>query len=587
VDGEHVWTVAPLATAGTAAPASQLFRERARAVGAAPDDAVVTRIVQRLDGLPLAIEMAAAQLDTTAPEELADALDERLDDLRSARRHVAERHRSLADVLAWSEARLDDDQAATLAELSVFAGPVTLHDLEGVLGRPDAATIVRALAGRSLVNVDRSRSPARFHLLQTIRSFAAQRLAAAGRTDEVGGCHARWFTSEAATADAQLRTADEVRGHERFEAVFPELRAAYRWAAHHDRDLAAELAAHLHVYASSRFVEEPLLWAELLLAQLPAGHPHRPVLLASAATRALRRGDIGEARRLASEAVERAGDTAAALPALDALTDAGLFDGRLDESGRTALAMLDLGGRHGDLLYVALGHSGVALSGAYAGAGAEGAGSAGDTSDAEAELAGLDDRPFPPSGRGWLAYTRAELCQGRDPTRALAHFDDALANARAVGNRYVEGATIVSSCSLRARVGDPVEALAAFGEGVRHWARLANTTQQLTTLRNLAVLFQRTGHAEPLAELLGAVDGGEVPTYGEEADRLRAARAWAVERLGPERFARLSAAGAGLDVTGAAERALRTIDELVARPDRRVAVRGTAPRDSDPRDVEQ
>ena len=116
-----------------------------------------TRIVQRLDGLPLAIEMAAAQLDTTTAEELADILDERLDDLRSPRRHVPSRHRSLADVLAWSEARLGDHEARTLAELSVFAGPVSAADIAGVLGRPAVADVVRQLARRSLVHVDRSR----------------------------------------------------------------------------------------------------------------------------------------------------------------------------------------------------------------------------------------------------------------------------------------------------------------------------------------------------------------------------------------------------------------------------------------------
>ena len=116
VEGEHVWTVAPLATAGADASAATLFRQRAAAVGAIADDTVVMRIVQRLDGLPLAIEMAAAQLDTTSPVELADALDERLDTLRSMRRHAPARHRSLNEVLAWSEARLDDTEAATLAD---------------------------------------------------------------------------------------------------------------------------------------------------------------------------------------------------------------------------------------------------------------------------------------------------------------------------------------------------------------------------------------------------------------------------------------------------------------------------------------
>jgi predicted ATPase/DNA-binding SARP family transcriptional activator len=553
LDGEHVWAVAPLATKGPEAPAARLFLERASAAGAAPEDEVVTRIVQRLDGLPLAIEMAAAQLDTTTAEEVADALAEHLDELRSPQRQVPARHRSLADVLAWSEARLEDRDASVLADLSVFAGPVAVGDIEGVLDRPDVTGVVRALATRSLVTVDRMHTPARFYLLQTIRSFAAHRLAEAGRAEELARRHAQWFVSVAQAADLQLRSAEEDRGHDRLASIFAELRAAQGWAARHDPDLAAELTACLYLYAQSRFVEEPLLWAELLLGRIAADHPRRPTLLAAAATRALRRGDITQARRLAAEGLELAGDTEAAIPALDVLTDIGLFDGRVAESGETARALKDLSRRHGDLLHLALGHSGVALAAAYGG-------QAGP--DGEAEFAALQELPLPPSGRGWLAYTSGELSQGHDSHQALAHFANALADARAVHNRYLEGAAIVSACSLQARIGNPAEALGAFADAVRHWIRLANTAQQLTTLRNLAVLFQRAGAPEAVAELLGAVDQGHVPTYGEEADRLDDARAWALAKLGPARFAELTAAGTARDVSGAARAALQVIVTL-------------------------
>lgn len=553
VDGEHVWTVAPLATTGSDAPAAQLFRERAEAVGATPADAFVARIAQRLDGLPLAIEMAAAQLDTTTPEELADALDERLDDLRSPRRDVAERHRSLADVLAWSEARLDDRQAATLADLSVFAGPVAIGDIEGVLGSGDVGAVVRSLVRRSLVSVERSRSPARFYLLQTVREFAAHRLAAAGRTEELARRHASWFLAVARAADGQLRTAEEAQAHSRFVAVFAELRAAQWWAVRHDLDLAAALAAHLHVYAQSRFVEEPLLWGELLLPRVTDDHPRRPILLASAATRAIRRGDIGQARRLAAEALEQARGTPAALPALDLLSDAGLFDGRLGDTTEAALAVVEIARRAGDLFFLGLGHGGLALARVYAG----------EASDAEeTALHALGGLPLPPSARGWVAYALGETCTSRQPDAALEHLAQALAHSRAVGNRYLEGVTIVSSCSLRARQGDVADALAAFAEAVHHWKRLANVTLLLTTLRNLAELFKRADAPEAVAEVLGAVERADVPTYGVEASRLQDARAWASRRLGSERFDELVAAGAQRDVAQAADAALDAIGLL-------------------------
>ena len=257
------------------------------------------RLVQRLDGLPLAIEMAAAQLDTTTAGELADALDERLDTLRSIRRHAPARHRSLNDVLAWSEARLDDTEAGTLAALSVFAGPVVATDIEGVLEQPGVVDVVRTLTRRSLVNIDRSRTPARFYLLETIRAFARQRLASAGRADELARRHAEWFADVTRAADAELRTAGEAAAQARVESILAELRVARDWAFDHDLGLAADLSAHLYLYAQARFVDEPLLWAEQLLDRVTADDPHRPVLLAAAATRLIRRGNIADARGLA------------------------------------------------------------------------------------------------------------------------------------------------------------------------------------------------------------------------------------------------------------------------------------------------
>ena len=173
-----------------------------------------------------------------------------------------------------------------------------------------------------------------------------------------------------------------------------------------DLDLAADLSAHLHVYAQGRFIDEPLVWAEQLLGLLAVDHPCRPVLLASAATRAIRRGDIADARRLASEAVALAGDTAAALPALDALTDAGLFDGLLEESSATARTMEQLARRYDDRHYLAIAYSGQALSAAYGGP---------PMSDVETKLAGLTDGALSPSGRGWIEYTHGELCQAARP----------------------------------------------------------------------------------------------------------------------------------------------------------------------------
>jgi predicted ATPase/DNA-binding SARP family transcriptional activator len=564
VDGEQVWTVAPLTSTGHFPSGCQLFVDRARAavsdLDLSPDDDVVARIVRRLDGLPLAIEMAAAQLSATSLDELADALDDHVDALRSPRRDAPERHRSLAAVLAWSEERLDPDEATILAELSVFAGPVSAVDIDGVLGRRDAAAIVRSLATRSLVSVNRTVEPTRFQLLFTVRDFAGRTLAGTEREQALAERHARWFTEVARTADSALRTTGEVEAHRRIDATFAELRAAHRWARTHQPDLAVELSGHLQLYAYTRLTDEPLQWAEALTEQMAAdrGGDEIPALLTAAATRALTRGDLARASVLAGRAVELAGASRIGLSALEALSDAALYDGRLDDSLAASEALVTLAAQLGDAYYAGLGRCAVAMATAYSGrAGGE-----------RAAIADLDELArrvdLPPSARGWLAYTTGELLAGLDDSAAFHAYDEALALAHTVGNRLLGGVALVSSCSLRARVGEVGLSLASFGEAIRQWEQLADNTHQLTTLRNLAVLLRRADAPEAAAELLGAVERTDVPTYGPEAERLEAVRAWAVDRLGPVAFEQRATAGSTRDIASAAAWARDVIDALRA-----------------------
>lgn len=559
VDGEQLWPVAPLATEGAAAPARRLFVERARAtlphVPLREDDPHVARIVERLDGLPLALEMAAAQLHTIGLEDLADVLDERLTVLRSPRRSGHERHRDIRSLLEWSESRLTARQAATLAALAVFAGPVTAADINAVLGRPDAADDVRELAERSLVTVDITSTPTRFSLLHVVRMHAAERLRDAGRADELAERHARWFLSVARDADAQLRTPDEERGAQRIESVFGELRAAQWWARSHDVDLAAALCAHLHLYAHSRLVDEPLQWAEQLCATRDGDDPWLPVLLASAATRAINRGELAAARVLAARGVEVARDDRRALPAYEALGDACLYSGQVDESRAAHGALAQLGERLGDVHYGSMGAISLALIDGYAGDVA---------SDAVIDAIEPPRERLSPTVQGWFAFARGELLHDADPNAAFAHPDRAVERARHSGSRFLEGVALISSCSLRARVGDIDVAYRSFRDTIRHWDRLADLTHQRTTLRNLVVLFQRADEPEATAELLGSVHHDDLAVFAREGQRLDAAHAWAVARLGTERFDERFARGRARDLAEAAAWALDTIRERLA-----------------------
>ncbi len=551
VDGEHVRPVAPLPTDHAGSAARRLFVQRAAAL--APDllvdvdDELVVRIVDRLDGLPLAIEMAAAQLATTSLVELADGLDARLAELGSPRRHAPERHRTLAAVLEWSEARLDDRERATLAALSVFAGPVGAADIVGVLGEPGVMDVVRLLADRSLVVVDRTARVARYSLLQTVREFAGSRARARGVDRDLARRHIDWFLGVAQKADHQLRRTTEAQGLERIESAFAELRAAHRWAREHDLATAGALSAALHVYAQGHLVDEPLRWADLIADELPVDDPHLAVVLASVAVRAINRGDLDAARTLGERAVAVARTDEGAMAAYEILADACVYLGRLAETIAADEELVRRAEVAGDPLHWAVGQASLAMARLYGGRPAT----------LPEEL--MDDTG--PSGRAWVVYARGEIEAGHDPEAALASYVEVLSIARTVDSRFVEGVALVSSCALQARVGDVSRALEQFADAIQHWIELADYTHQLTTLRNLAVLFQRAGAAEAAAELLGALERHD-STYGEEAERLTAVRGWAFEQLGEVEFKVHADAGRERDVPATATWALVVITGL-------------------------
>lgn len=552
VDGEHVWNVAPLATEDPRGPAVDLFIDRARAVYPTLDvdhiAEAASPIVRRLDGLPLAIEMAAAQLSTVGLDELREILDQRLDLLRSPNRAPAQRHRSLDALLQWSEALLDDDHAETLAALSVFAGSVTLDDIVGVLG-PDVAARVRTLAERSLVSIDRGQSPVRYRLLETVRTYAASRLAQRGLAEQFRLQHAHWFTRLARSADSKLRTVAEADAVHTFETSIAEIRVAHRWARDAQPELAAALSAHLHTYAQTRLVDEPLQWAETLVEAIGDEGEYGPALLASAATRAANGGNLARARSLAERAVALAGTTRFAMPALEALGDTALYQGRLDDvidAGRRLATLADL---HGDGHYGTVGRIGSAIGASYRGD---------PDLDVDA-LAAFDSPDLSPTARGWLAYAIGECLLDRRPDHALEQLERAVSLARSVRNSFLEGVALVSSCSLRARVGQTDESLVAFARVIDHWMRLADHTHLLTTLRNLATLLMRVGAATEAAQLLGSCERDDVPTYGHEAAQLDEVRAWARSQLGGA-FAQEHALGARRTLSEAGRWALDWID---------------------------
>jgi predicted ATPase/DNA-binding SARP family transcriptional activator len=228
------------ATAGDAMtyPAVRLFADRAAAVrpGFTVDaDTVgpVVRICRALDGIPLAIELAAARLRALTPGQVADRLDDRFRLLSVGSRAALPRHQTLRAIVDWSWELLDETERTTLRRLSVFSGGATPDSAEQVcaLGgdRAGVIDVIASLADKSLVVV--SGDPqVRYRLLETVRAYAAERLAGAGEEDRVRAAHAAYFLDLVERAEPELRGHDQLAWLTRLVAEHDNCSAALRHA---------------------------------------------------------------------------------------------------------------------------------------------------------------------------------------------------------------------------------------------------------------------------------------------------------------------------------------------------------------------
>jgi predicted ATPase/DNA-binding SARP family transcriptional activator len=294
ITGEALWTVGPLTLppdpavtsdgaerAGSPAHAAgdfasvRLLYQRARAVlpgfeVTAANAAAVARICRALDGMPLAIELAAARLRTMAPEQVAARLDDRFGLLTGGSRVAMPRHQTLRAVVDWSWDLLDEPERAVWRRFSVFAGGATLEAAEQVCaGSGIAASQVRdllsALTDKSLLTVRHGTSGPRYRMLEIIRAYGQERLAEAGEGQEMREEHARYFTRLAEASQDHLRGARQLDWLGRLAEDQDNLHAAIRGAvAAGDARAAVRLAAALGWYWSLRSTK--IEGAELIAA---------------------------------------------------------------------------------------------------------------------------------------------------------------------------------------------------------------------------------------------------------------------------------------------------------------------------------
>jgi non-specific serine/threonine protein kinase len=560
VSGEREFTVRPLAlpdpgghasVAAAAQPAAvRLFAERAQAVLAGfsltPDNAAaVGEICRRLDGLPLAIELAAARAKVLPPAALLARLDRRLPLLTGGPRDLPDRLRTMRDAIAWSHDLLTEAEQALFRRLSVFVGGFTLEAAEAVLGAggddglalaplgttppprlkdaptpPSVLDGLASLVDQSLLHrIEATNGESRFGMLETVREFGLERLAASGEERAVRDAHARWCLDLAEQSPPfPLRGTVHPEALDRVEAEAGNLREALAWHARRgDAVGLLELATALTQFWSLRgSMDEGGRWLERGLAM--GGDALPPVLQAAALHAAAALGrtqdDPAPAIAFAETALARFRTLGDAWNAANALHLLGLL-----ERSR------------GDFDHAASFHE-------------------------EASVLFRDlGEPF------WVALSACDLgtlAHWRGDERgAMTLLGEAVSGFRVLGDPVGVGLALGVLAFVTGERGDPQRAAALHAESLTHLRSVGANDLLLDAVARIGTLAVATGRTEAGARLLGAAEAlGQALGYAfDRPEQARYAQAAAA--------ARAAVGGGGSAAAWAAGRAL-TLDEAAA-----------------------
>jgi predicted ATPase len=500
---EQVWPVRSLdATGGIDSAAVSLFVERAQSITPSfamvdGDEAgAVTEICQRLDGIPLAIELAASRMASMTAGEMRDRLDQRFRLLVGSRRGL-ERHQTLRHAVAWSYDLLDDTEKAVLERCSVFAGGFDLQSACAVAGADDLdeyaiLEVLDALVRKSLLIADRSSGRTRYSKLETIRQFAEEQLVARSEASEIRIAHSRYFAGREADIMALWDSPRQRAAYDWVTIERANLRAAFRWAADHgDLDDAATIATYVGLLGVAVQTFEPIAWAEELIEPARAVDHPRLATLYVLASLCWVVGRIEEAVGYAEAAQTLIGGGHDEVPfgGEGLLGGVYLVIGQPERCIEWCRAQLARARDTHTLTRAAL----VATL-AVAGAGEEARAAA----NGLIEAAEATHNPYALSN-ALRAYGFA--FRDADPVRALEASRRGLVIAQDSGNRFVESQLATRLSQLEPEYGDPLAALDHITLAIRNYYDSGNVTYIPLTLATLAVFLDRLGRLEPAATI--------------------------------------------------------------------------------------
>jgi predicted ATPase len=554
---ERLWPVAPLDTnAGSDSAAATLFVDRAAAAapGISLEDAgnAIVDVCRRLDGIPLAIELAASRLLSMTLTDVRDRLDDRFRLLVGARRGL-ERHQTLRHAVAWSYDLLDFAERTLLQRCSVFAGGFDLAAACAVMRSGDeyaTLNLLDELVRKSLVVADRTTEHVRFSMLETIRQFAEEQLVASAGADEARTAHALYFAGREPDLLALWDSPRQRAAYEWFAVEFANLRAAFRWAAARgDLETAAAIAFYSTFVGTWAYRNEAYAWAEELVGPARAVGHRRLAQLYVASTQCAVSGRI-------DDAVDYADSSQAAI-------NSGRFDDvpcEFEVWAGAAYMIAGLPERWVNLCrHVLARESGphvaarTCLTMALAFE---------DTTDAAiaASAALLDDseRTHNPSMIAWARLAYGIAHRDIDPDAAYEVQQTGLAIAVESGNRLV-ASHLADGLSRLSAVHRELssDALTHTALAIRIHLDAGSFFLLTSPLASLAALLDRLDRHEPAATIAGFVVNPLVSTTFPEVDvviaRLRAA-------LGDEAYESLARAGSQMNHAEMAAYALEQMD---------------------------
>ena len=578
LDGEHRWLTTPLSVPppGVTDPnvacryeAVELFVARASAATqdfalSAHNVVQVAEICRRLDGLPLALELAAARIPALSPSDLLEHLDERFRLLVGKRR---EPRQTLRGVVEWSYGLLEDVQRLLFQRLTVFAGSWSLDACRtvcagGELQPNDIVDVLAELVAKSLVTTKLTANGMRYQMLETLRRYGQERIEESGEGEELRSRHAHWAHALVARVAPGLEGRDERASGDLLHHELDNLRVAVRWAIINlDAEVAFGVIASLENYMVLRLDFEVAAWAEQLLStEAWAEHPRRHHALALVAYSAWARGDYDRAQEVGNEAlnVERRYGSVPAWAAWQSVGVAAWFRGWQDQANQRFGEWVDRARAVGDdfNLSWALAHLAVVES-------FHDRFLATHHVDEALDLARRCGSPFLIA---LALYAKSECAIDDDPAAAMQQVREGVAIGGESGNRFAYGLCLSTLASLTGRLGQPSEALSLYRQAVENWRAVGNWTNQRILLRNLAEFAARIGEHALTVRLLVALDAsGEMlaADIGPEGARLRDAADRARQALGEHRCDELAREGAHVHPLVLVRDTLSQLDGLI------------------------